>query len=175
MKINQDIVDRTFMVRNGTCGSYYEQDDVDRIKEVLLQKFGVSVSNSEAIDFWIWRCNEWDGSWFGVDPQRDSDLIEEYFQKFIEHVGIESDDEDEPDHVVKVTGQITPFPDRVGVHVLVKDNEGCTWDVELDPDYHAQLVQEIEAQIPEKSEGGTIRCSLEYEPSKVWNARKVEQ
>jgi len=166
MKINQDLVTQTFNVRLQNAGIYYEQEDVDHIKSVVHQLFGVTLSNSEAIDFWTWRCNEWDGSWFGVDPERDSDLIQEYFQKFIEFVGVEPDEDDE---------NIPEPPPKAGVKVLVKDAEGQPWEVELDPEYHSQLIQDIESQIPEKSEGGSIRYSLEYDPTKVWNVRKLDR
>jgi hypothetical protein len=61
------------------------------------------------------------------------------------------------------------------VKVVVKDCEGVPWEIELDPDYHTQLLRDIESQIPEKTEGGTIRYSLEYDPAKVWNMRKLEE
>ena len=164
MKINQELVTQTFNVRLQNSGIYYEQDDVDRIKSEVHRLFGVTLSNSEAIDFWVWRCNEWDGSWFGVDPIRDSDLIQEYFEKFIEFVGVEPDEDEE---------NIPEPPPKAGVKVLVKDAEGQPWEVELDPEYHSQLIQDIESQIPEKSEGGSIRYSLEYDPTKVWSTRKL--
>ena len=165
MKINQELVTQTFNVRLQNAGIYYEQDDVDHIKTVVHQLFGVTLSNSETIDFWKWRCNEWDGSWFGVDPERDSDLIQEYFQKFIEFVGVEPDEDEE---------NIPEQPPKVGVKVVVKDAEGQPWEIELEPEYHSQLIGEIESQIPEKSEGGSIRYSLEYNPEKIWNMRKLE-
>ena len=165
MKINQELVTRTFNVRLQNSGIYYEQDDVDHIKTVVHRLFGVTLSNSEAIDFWVWRCNEWDGSWFGVDPKRDADLIQEYFQKFIKFVGVETDDDEEE--------YSEPSP-KIGVKVIVKDSEGQPWEIELDPEYHSQLIEEIESQIPEKSEGGSIRYSLEYDPSKIWSAKKLE-
>ena len=169
MKINQELVTQTFNVRLQNAGIYYEQDDVDHIKTVVHQLFGVTLSNSETIDFWKWRCNEWDGSWFGVDPERDSDLIQEYFQKFIEFVGVEPDeDEDEEKE------EYSEPPTRVGVKVVVKDAEGIPWEIEMDPHYHTQLISDIESQIPEKSEGGSIRYSLEYDSSKIWNMRKLE-
>lgn len=166
MKIDQELVDRAFMVRNGTCGSYYKEDDVARIKEVILRKFGVSLSTSETIDFWKWRCEEWDGSWFGVNVEREGDLIEEYFHKFIQFTGVDTE-EDSPEYS-------PPIP-RTGVKVVVKDGEGALWEVELDPEYHSRLLGEIESQIPEESEGGTIRYSLEYDPGKIWGMRKMEE
>jgi len=210
MKINQDLVTKTFMTRNGTCGSYWCKEDVNRIQKVLQETHGIFISESEAIDFWIWRSNEWDSSFLSVGG---NDEILEFFTKFIQHIGVEENECDhvgegcsckchEPyqlilhDHaccspcstcgfkescackqcksIVKVNGSITPFPKRIGVLVLVKDDEGCTWEIELDPDYHTQLLQDIESQIPEKSEGGSIRYSLEYDPSKIWNARKLD-
>jgi len=165
MKINQELVTRTFNVRLQNSGIYYEQDDVDHIKTVVHRLFGVTLSNSEAIDFWVWRCNEWDGSWFGVDPKRDSNLIQEYFQKFIQFVGVEPDDDEEE--------YSEPSP-KIGVKVIVNDSEGQPWEIELDPEYHSQLIEEIESQIPEKSEGGSIRYSLEYNSEKIWNMRKLE-
>jgi hypothetical protein len=165
VKIDQDLVDKTFMVRNGTCGSYYEQDDVDKVKEHIRRTFGVILSNAEAVDFWRWRCAEWDGSWFGVDIPRDANLIEEYFQKFLKFVGVETD-EDSP--------EISDDPPRIGVKILVKDVDGLSWEVELDPEYHSQLVQDIESQIPNESTGGSIRYSLEYDPTKIWSAKKLE-
>jgi len=65
-------------------------------------------------------------------------------------------------------------PPRVGVKVVVKDTDGQPWEIELEPEYHSQLIGEIESQIPEKSEGGSIRYSLEYNPEKIWNMRKLE-
>jgi len=56
----------------------------------------------------------------------------------------------------------------------VKDADGQPWEIELEPEYHSQLIGEIESQIPEKSEGGSIRYSLEYNPEKIWNMRKLE-
>jgi hypothetical protein len=60
------------------------------------------------------------------------------------------------------------------VKVVVKDAEGIPWEIEMDPHYHTQLISDIESQIPEKSEGGSIRYSLEYDSSKIWNMRKLE-
>ena len=57
--------------------------------------------------------------------------------------------------------------------VIVKDSEGQPWEIELDPEYHSQLLNDIESQIPEKSVGGSIRYSLEYNPEKIWNMRKL--
>ena len=165
MKINQELVTQTFNVRLQNAGIYYEQDDVDHIKSEVHRLFGVTLSNSEAIDFWVWRCNEWDGSWFGVDPKRDADLIQEYFQKFIKFVGVETDDDEEE--------YSEPSP-KIGVKVIVKDSEGQPWEIELEPEYHSQLLNDIESQIPEKSEGGSIRYSLEYDPIKIWSVRKLE-
>ena len=165
MKIDQSLVTKTFNFRLQNAGIYYEQEDVDHIKSVVHQLFGVTLSNSEAIDFWIWRCNEWDGSWFGVDPNRDADLIQEYFQKFIQFVGVETHDDDE---------EYSAPPPKVGVKVIVKDSEGQPWEIELEPEYHSRLIEEIESQIPEKSGGGTIRYSLEYDPTKIWSAKKLE-
>ena len=166
MKITQDLVTQAFMARNGTTGYYSCKDDVKRIQEVLHKNHGIFISESEAIDFWRWRCQEWDGSWFGVDVERDADLIEEYFQGFLKFVGVETDEDNE---------DYSGPNQRVGVKVIVKDVDGVPWELELEPEYHAQLISELEAQIPEKSEGGSIRYSLEYNPEKIWNARKMDE
>jgi len=166
MKINQSLVTKTFQCRNGTMGSYYDLDDVHCIKDVLTKNLGISISESEVIDFWKWRCEEWDGSWFGVDPSHtDVSDIQDWFEEFIKFVGVETDEDEE---------NISEPPLRVGVKVVVKDVDGSPWEVELDPNYHSQLISEIESQIPEKSERGTIRYSLDYDPAKVWNVRKLE-
>ena len=162
MKINQDLVTKTFMARNGTCGSYLCKEDVNRIQKVLQETHGIFISESEAIDFWIWRSNEWDSSFLSVGGD---DETLEWFQKFIQFVGVEPDEDYE---------DISEPPPKVGVKVVVKDEEGIPWEIELDPEYHTKLLQDIESQIPEKSEGGSIRYSLEYDPSKIWNARKLD-
>jgi hypothetical protein len=144
MKINQELVTQTFQCRNGTSGLYHDLEDVHRIQEVLKEEHGIFISESEAIDFWHWRSNEWDSSWLS---------------------GISSDEDEE---------NISEPPPKVGVKVVVKDGEGVPWEIEMDPEYHSQLIGEIESQIPEKSEGGSIRYSLEYNPEKIWNMRKLE-
>lgn len=176
MKINQELVTQTFQVRNGTSGMYHDLDDVHRIQESLARELGVTISESEAIDFWRWRCSEWDGSWFGIDPSHtpDKDILD-WFQQFIKFVGVETDEDSEDYSGDNVEVMDSASPTRVGVKVQLRDAEDCLWEVELDPAYHTQLLGEIEAQIPEKSESGTIRYSLEYDPSKVWSARKLEE
>ena len=108
MKINQDLVTKTFQCRNGTSGLYHDPGDV---------------------------------------------------------VGVEPDEDEE---------NIPQPPPRVGVKVVVKDGDGIPWEIELDPDYHSQLIQDIESQIPEKSEGGSVRYSLEYDSKKIWSVKKLE-
>ena len=165
MKINQDLVTKTFQCRNGTSGLYHDPSDVKFIQEVLHRNLGVLVSESEVIDFWHHRSEQWDSSWLSV-PHHDDGEILEWFQEFIEFIGVEPQEENE---------DISLPPPRAGVKVVVKDGEGIPWEIELDPDYHAQLLQDIESQIPEKSEGGSIRYSLEYDPKKIWNMRKLEE
>jgi len=165
MKINQDLVTKTFQCRNGTSGLYHDPGDVKFIQEVLQKNLGVFVSESEVIDFWIWRSNEWDSSFLSINYHDDNEILD-WFQKFIQFVGVEPDEDYE---------DISEPPSKVGVKVVVKDGEGVPWEIELDPDYHTQLLRDIESQIPEKTEGGTIRYSLEYDPAKVWNMRKLEE
>lgn len=165
MKINQELVTQTFQCRNGTAGLYHELEDVHRIQEVLHRNHGIFVSESEVIDFWHHRSEQWDSSWLSV-PYHDDGEILDWFQKFIQFVGVEPDEDYE---------DISEPPSKVGVKVVVKDGEGVPWEIELDPDYHTQLLRDIESQIPEKTEGGTIRYSLEYDPAKVWNMRKLEE
>jgi len=140
---------------------YYDLDDVHRIQDALKRELGVTVSESEAIDFWCWRSNEWDSSWLS---NGDDHEILEFFQKFIKFVGVETHDDEEE--------YSEPTP-KVGVKVVVKDSEGQPWEIELEPEYHSQLIEEIESQIPEKSEGGSIRYSLEYNPEKIWSMRRI--
>lgn len=161
MKINQDLVTKTFQCRNGTSGLYHDPGDVKFIQEVLQKNLGVFVSESEVIDFWHWRSNEWDASFLSINYHDDVEILE-WFQKFIEFAGVEHDEEEE---------NISESPPRVGVKVV----EGIPWEIELDPEYHAQLIGDIESQIPEKTEGGSIRYSLEYDPKKIWNMRKLEE
>jgi hypothetical protein len=165
MKINQSLVTQTFQCRNNTSGLYHELKEAHHIQDVLKRGLGVTISESESIDFWHWRCNECDGSWFGIDSSHtnDSDIIE-WFQEFIKFVGVK-DDKDAEDYF--------DSQQKIGVKVVVKDAEGAPWEIELDPDYHAQLIRDIESQIPEKSVGGTIRYSLEYDSKKIWNMRKL--
>ena len=164
MKINQDIVTKTFQCRNGTSGLYHDPGDVKRIQEVLKRELGVTISESEVIDFWHWRSNEWDSSFLSIKHHDDVEILE-WFQKFIQFVGVEPDEDEE---------NIPQPPPRVGVKVVVKDEEGIPWEIELDPDYHTQLIQDIESQIPEKSEGGSVRYSLEYDSKKIWSVKKLE-
>ena len=161
MKINQELVTQTFQCRNGTSGLYHDLEDVHRIQEVLKRKLGVTVSESEVIDFWHWRSEEWDASWLS---NGDDHEILEFFQKFIKFVGVEPDENEEE--------YSEPSP-KIGVKVIVKDSEGQPWEIELDPEYHTQLLNDIESQIPEKSEGGSIRYSLGYDPTKIWSMRKL--
>ena len=164
MKINQDLVTKTFQCRNGTSGLYHDPGDVKRIQEVLKRELGVTISESEVIDFWHWRSNEWDSSFLSIKHHDDVEILE-WFQKFIQFVGVEPDEDEE---------NIPQPPPRVGVKVVVKDEEGIPWEIELDPDYHTQLIQDIESQIPEKSEGGSVRYSLEYDSKKIWSVKKLE-
>lgn len=163
MKIDQSLVTRTFQCRNGTSGLYHDLEDVWRIQRALRDGHGISISESEAIDFWHWRSNEWDSSFLSV---RSDDEILEWFTKFIKFVGVDTE-EDSPEY--------SPPIQRTGVKVVVKDGDGALWEVELDPEYHSCLLGEIESQIPEGSEGGTIRYSLEYDPGKIWGMRKMEE
>ena len=165
MKINQDLVTKTFQCRNGTSGLYHDLDDVKRIQEVLQRNLGVFISESEVIDFWHWRSGEWDSSFLSINYHDDVEILE-WFQKFIQFIGVETDEDEE---------NISEPPPRVGVKVVVKDVEGIPWEIELDPEYHAQLIGDIESQSPEKTEGGSIRYSLEYDPKKIWNMRKLEE
>lgn len=162
MKIDQSLVTRTFNVRLQNAGMYHNLKDVHRIQDVLKRELGVTISESEAIDFWLHRSNEWDSSWLSVG--NDSEILE-WFQKFIKFIGVEPDDDEE---------EYSETPPKVGVKVVVKDSEGQPWEIELEPEYHSQLIEEIESQIPEKSEGGSIRYSVEYNPEKIWNMRKLE-
>ena len=116
------------------------------------------------IDFWHWRSNEWDSSFLSINYHDDVEILE-WFQKFIQFVGVEPDEDEE---------NIPQPPPRVGVKVVVKDGDGIPWEIELDPDYHSQLIQDIESQIPEKSEGGSVRYSLEYDSKKIWSVKKLE-
>lgn len=93
MKINQDFVTKTFQCRNGTSGLYHDLDDVKRIQEVLQRNLGVFVSESEVIDFWHHRSQEWDGSWLSIMGGEKEIL--EFFPKFLQHVGVEIDEEEE--------------------------------------------------------------------------------
>jgi hypothetical protein len=88
MKINQELVTQTFQCRNGTSGLYHDLEDVHRIQEVLKRELGVTISESEGIDFWHWRSNEWDSSFLFVHD--DSEILE-WFQEFIQFVGVEPD------------------------------------------------------------------------------------
>jgi len=162
VKIDQSLVTRTFNVRLQNAGMYHNLKDVHRIQDVLKRELGVTISESEAIDFWLHRSNEWDSSWLSVG--NDSEILE-WFQKFIKFIGVEPDDDEE---------EYSETPPKVGVKVVVKDSEGQPWEIELEPEYHSQLIEEIESQIPEKSEGGSIRYSVEYNPEKIWNMRKLE-
>ena len=92
MKITQSLVTRTFQCRNGTSGLYYDLDDVKFIQDVLKNNLGVFLSESEIIDFWHWRSNEWDGSWLSI--MGDEKEILEFFPKFIQHIGVEIDEEE---------------------------------------------------------------------------------
>ena len=162
MKITQELATRAFTARNGTCGYYWCEEDVKRIQDVLREKLGIFISQSEGIDFWRWRSSEWDSSFLSVGSD---DEILEWFTKFIQFTGVDTE-EDSPEYS-------PPIP-RTGVKVVVKDGDGVPWEVELDPEYHSRLLGEIESQIPEGSEGGTIRYSLEYDPEKIWGMRKLE-
>lgn len=93
MKINQDLVTKTFQCRNGTSGLYHDPGDVKWIQEVLQKNLGVFVSESEVIDFWHWRSNEWDGSWLSIMGGEKEIL--EWFPKFLQHVGVEIDEDDD--------------------------------------------------------------------------------
>jgi hypothetical protein len=98
MKVNQFLVTKTFQIRNGTSGLYNDPNDVKRIQEVLQKNYGVFISESEAIDFWKYRCNEWDSSW--MSPHNEGEILD-WFQKFIEFVygpDDKSDDCDDCEH-----------------------------------------------------------------------------
>jgi hypothetical protein len=163
MKINQSLVTKTFQCRNGTMGSYYDLDDVHCIKDVLTKNLGISISESEVIDFWVWRSNEWDSSWLS---HISSDEILEFFQKFIKFVGVETDEEEED-----IPEPLESEPN--GIDVTVKDDDGVEWIVQLDPDYYTQIMNEIESQLPgERVEGGSLRFKIDYDPTKIRKIRK---
>jgi hypothetical protein len=92
MKITQSLVTQTFQCRNGTSGLYYDLDDVKFIQDVLQNNLGVFLSETEIIDFWHWRSNEWDGSWLSIVGGEKEIL--EFFPKFIQHIGVEIDEEE---------------------------------------------------------------------------------
>jgi hypothetical protein len=93
VKITQNLVTQTFQCRNGTSGLYHDLDDVKRIQEVLQNNLGVFLSESEVIDFWHHRSSAWDGSWLSIMGGEKEIL--EWFQKFIEFIGVEIDEEEE--------------------------------------------------------------------------------
>jgi hypothetical protein len=164
MKIDQELVTKTFQCRNGTIGCYNDIDDVHIIQDVLKSELGVIISESESIDFWRWRCEQWDGSWFGVNSS-DTSEITEFFKDFIKFVGVEPNEDNEKN--------IVETPPKVGVKMVVKDVDDISWEIELESNYHQKLIEEIESQIPEKSENGTIRFALEYDPTKIIGIRKL--
>jgi len=130
---------------------------------VLKRELGVTISAPEAIDFWKWRSDEWDSSFLSVHD--DSEILE-WFRKFIHFIGVEQDDDEEN------IPETLPPP---GVKVVVKDSEGVPWEIEMDPEYHAQIVDQIESQLSGTQKGeGTITFVLEYDPDKIWNMRKLE-
>ena len=94
MKINQDLVTKTFQCRNGTSGLYHDPNDVKFIQEVLQRNLDVFVSESEVIDFWHWRSNEWDSSFLSI-KHHDGVEILEWFPEFLQHIGVEIDEEEE--------------------------------------------------------------------------------
>ena len=93
MKINQDLVTKTFQCRNGTSGFYHNLDDVKVIQDVLQRNLSVFVSESEVIDFWRWRSSEWDSSFLTLMGGEKEIL--DWFGKFIQYIGVETEVEDE--------------------------------------------------------------------------------
>ena len=167
MKINQALVTQSFQCRNGTSGMYYEPEDLRRIQEVLRKHHNVFISESEAIDFWHWRSEQWDSSWLSMNYQDDEEILD-FFTQFLGFIGVEPDEDEEE--------KVSETPTKVGVKVVVKDSDGVPWEVELDPEYHSQIIGEIESQIPgEKTEGGSIRFKIDYNPDKILNMRKLEE
>ena len=183
MKINQRLVDETFNVRMGNCGLYNDQNDVNRIKDVLKTKLNIILSSAEAIEFWKWRSDEWDSSW--LNPNYDDEIVD-FFEKFISHVGCDklcqqcelnvdraectcecsNSDDDTKENDVR--------PTAVKV-LLVRDADEVPWEIELDSEYHKELLNDLERQAPEKCEGQRVRYSLEYDPKKILRCTKLDR
>lgn len=86
--MDQELVDKVFYYRSRNNGHYYDFQDVKIIKQ-FLQTVGVDLSTSEIIDFWIWRCGEWESSW--IAPHSESNTVE-WFYKFIKANHIDDED-----------------------------------------------------------------------------------
>ena len=77
---------------------------------------------------------------------------------------------------LNLEGKCPEIYSRVGVKMVIKDCEGVPWEVELEPEYHSQIIGEIESQLSrEKTVDGPIRFKIDYNPDKIWNVRKLEE
>jgi hypothetical protein len=80
VKIDQKLVSKAFQIRNDVSSTYYDNGDIHKIRELIQREYGVTISESEAIDFWRWRSSEWDASFLRVTS--DSEVLS-WFRKFI--------------------------------------------------------------------------------------------
>lgn len=51
MKIDQKLVSKAFQIRNDVSSTYYDNGDIHKIRELIQREYGVTISESEAIDF----------------------------------------------------------------------------------------------------------------------------
>lgn len=60
-KYTQEEVNRSFEAYKEA--EYHSKEDVERIKSVIHDTFGVTLSTTQAIEFWSWRSEEWFAGW----------------------------------------------------------------------------------------------------------------
>lgn len=71
MKYTQEEVDRSFEAYRET--KYHSKADVERIKNVIRDTFGITLSSVQAIEFWSWRSEEWFAGWLIIGP--DAEIV----------------------------------------------------------------------------------------------------
>jgi hypothetical protein len=69
MKYTQQAVDRSFEAYRES--EYHSVEDVERIKRVIHDIFGITFSTVQAIDFWKWRSDEWCAGWLIIGPDEE--------------------------------------------------------------------------------------------------------
>lgn len=114
-KIDQDLVNLMFKTRNETSEYSYYSNDVKRIRDVLYDSYNVTISVTEAIDFWKWNSDNLCAGWLMISS--DNQIITS-FEKFI--------------NCINTSKVIQPVIEREWVKVIEKPNGQVIVEFDMD-------------------------------------------